>query len=394
MLTGWEGLGITSYLLIIFYSNWNRTKGRFLTILRNRLGDIFLIVRFIFLLLKNFYSFSLLIFIVSRITKRAQFPFRRWLPAAMAAPTPVSALVHSRTLVTAGIFLAYRFNVYLNSLITKNLLLGFFIYTIVLGSISAFVEKDIKQLVAFSTLSQLGIIFITFYSSYNGLFFFHILIHAFFKSVIFIKVGMIIISLRRSQNLSESSYKTFTKCSLSIFLLSLINIIRGLFLSGFFRKELSLRLMDFKSILLLIFLYIFVGLTFLYSFRLLLHITQFFSCLSFINFTNIDIINRISLITLLFRGQLYYKNIIFFIKFNFYLKFMVIISSLFLIFKVPISFIFLKLKKINFFIRKLFFMVYLDKDSINLNFYNFNLLLLNIRFWKNLVLVILIIVLV
>jgi len=124
-LLGWDGLGVTSYLLVNYYSSEKRFNARILTALTNRLGDIFILV-FIGMnttpSVFNIFTHSsaaglesgfILLVLLAAITKRAQIPFSAWLPAAMAAPTPVSALVHSSTLVTAGVYLLLRFNVLL-----------------------------------------------------------------------------------------------------------------------------------------------------------------------------------------------------------------------------------------------------------------------------------------
>ncbi len=125
-------------------------------------------------------------------TKRAQIPFSAWLPAAMAAPTPVSSLVHSSTLVTAGIYLLIRFRglLYLGGIRLYILLAG--IFTIVIAGLSALFETDIKKVVALSTLSQLGLIISALGCGITQIAFFHLINHAFFKALLFIAVGNII----------------------------------------------------------------------------------------------------------------------------------------------------------------------------------------------------------
>ena len=113
ILLGWDGLGLTSFLLVIFYKNRKRLGSGILTVMLNRIGDCFFLLVLAFGL-GNGYAGSVcptrgVILILLSITKSAQFPFRSWLPAAIAAPTPVSALVHSSTLVTAGVFILVRF---------------------------------------------------------------------------------------------------------------------------------------------------------------------------------------------------------------------------------------------------------------------------------------------
>merc|ERR1711942_407463 len=112
-LIGWDGLGVTSFLLVIYYKNRKSLGSGIITALTNRLGDCFflLILGMFFYSYPYFYLLAALILITS-ITKSAQIPFSSWLPSAIAAPTPVSALVHSSTLVTAGVYLLLRFNVF------------------------------------------------------------------------------------------------------------------------------------------------------------------------------------------------------------------------------------------------------------------------------------------
>merc|ERR1712198_746003 len=110
-IVGWDGLGVTSFLLVIYYKNRKSLGSGMITALTNRLGDAFLLVLLGLAFLPLTATYTLLILLLlTAITKRAQYPFRRWLPAAIAAPTPVRALVHSSTLVTAGVYLLLRFN--------------------------------------------------------------------------------------------------------------------------------------------------------------------------------------------------------------------------------------------------------------------------------------------
>jgi len=120
LLLGWDGLGITSFALIIYYERGESQRAGFQTLIINRIGDVIIVLAFFLMVCggqftvfrlgdKFFYSSGcVLLLCIAALTKRAQFPFRSWLPAAIAAPTPVSALVHSSTLVTAGIFIVIR----------------------------------------------------------------------------------------------------------------------------------------------------------------------------------------------------------------------------------------------------------------------------------------------
>lgn len=203
-IVGWDGLGIRSYLLVIYYGRRKSYNAGILTVLRNRLGDVAIlfsiglilqlgswnIVYYKELFNYNVYFSFLLVF--GRFTKSAQIPFSAWLPAAIAAPTPVSSLVHSSTLVTAGVYLLFR---HLSDLIYSrfySVLLFIGLSTMTIARISALNEKDIKKIVALSTLRQLGLIVLRLGSGWIFISFFHLIIHAFFKAIIFISVGNII----------------------------------------------------------------------------------------------------------------------------------------------------------------------------------------------------------
>ena len=136
---------------------------------------------------------QILAILVAAITKSAQIPFSRWLPAAIAAPTPVSAIVHSSTLVTAGVFLAIRFYPFLSLLPLFNKILLFVaVSTILMAGISATTEHDMKKIIALSTLSQLGIMITRLAFGLVSLTFFHMLTHAIFKSLLFVCAGSFI----------------------------------------------------------------------------------------------------------------------------------------------------------------------------------------------------------
>ena len=151
-LVGWEGLGISSFYLVAFSRSRSSIAGAIITIITNRLGDICYFVALGLGLLGVGSLPVLVVLALAACTKRSQYPFRSWLPAAMAAPTPVSRLVHSRTLVTAGIYLLIRIGLGGFSMLG---VLG--AVTMVGGGIVAWLGQDAKKIVALSTLSQLGL---------------------------------------------------------------------------------------------------------------------------------------------------------------------------------------------------------------------------------------------
>ena len=174
LLLGWDGLGITSYLLVVYYMRFSRSIAGYLTFIMNRVGDIFFIVTVCLIYFIGAWSirvrYSVLVsffMILTAMTKRAQLPFSSWLPAAIAAPTPVSSLVHSSTLVTAGIYLLLRFEGCVLKI--RSILILISLCTILMAGLSAIREWDIKKIIAYSTLSQLGFII---FSLRQGLVFF------------------------------------------------------------------------------------------------------------------------------------------------------------------------------------------------------------------------------
>ena len=218
ILLGWDGLGLVSYCLVIYYQNVKSFNAGILTALSNRLGDVALLIsiawilnygrwNFLFYLdfikLDFYITIILIIVILAAITKSAQIPFSSWLPAAIAAPTPVSALVHSSTLVTAGVYLLIRF---------RNLIIGSFIgdflllisgLTIFIAGLGANFEFDLKKIIALSTLSQLGLIIRILAIGFYKLAFFHLLTHALFKALLFICAGVIIHNIKNSQDIRD-----------------------------------------------------------------------------------------------------------------------------------------------------------------------------------------------
>merc|ERR1712142_1065979 len=179
--------------------------------------------------------------IISACTKRAQIPFSAWLPAAIAAPTPVSALVHSSTLVTAGVYLLLRI-VPLITASSRLVLVGLIgAITMTIASLRAFLESDLKKIVALSTLSQLGIIVLSLSLGLPTIAFFHLVVHAFFKALLFIATGNLIHNSPDYQDLRRIGGHLpalpVTQATVIITKLSLCGVP---FFSAFFSKELIL----------------------------------------------------------------------------------------------------------------------------------------------------------
>nr|AVN67771.1 NADH dehydrogenase subunit 5 [Periplaneta australasiae] len=285
ILLGWDGLGLVSYCLVIYYQNIKSYNAGMLTALSNRVGDVCLLMAIAWMLnfgswnyiyylelLKGSFEMEIISFLVvlAAMTKSAQIPFSSWLPAAMAAPTPVSALVHSSTLVTAGVFLLIRFSVIFSDWLNIFLLLISGL-TMFMAGLGANFEYDLKKIIALSTLSQLGLMMSILSMGFSILAFFHLLTHALFKALLFMCAGMVIHVMKDSQdirfmgNLSLQMPLTSTCLCISNFALC------GMpFLAGFYSKDLILEMVSLSYVNIFgFFLFFFsTGLTVCYSFRL------------------------------------------------------------------------------------------------------------------------------
>ena len=284
LLLGWDGLGVTSYLLVIFYQRNKSYNAGIITALTNRLGDVGLLVSISIILVYGNWRFLLMtrttmkfswlllvIVVISACTKSAQMPFSAWLPAAMAAPTPVSALVHSSTLVTAGVYLLIRINILLVSTNISTVLIVIGAFTIFIAGCAAILEMDIKKVIALSTLSQLGIIIIIIGAGAPVLAYFHLLSHAFFKAILFICAGIIIHNIKDYQDIRKIRIsKNFIPIVTSVILIANISLCGLPFLRGFYSKDIILELIIIKGINMLIVLVVLLGtfLTVAYSCRI------------------------------------------------------------------------------------------------------------------------------
>nr|YP_010414127.1 NADH dehydrogenase subunit 5 [Notiophilus quadripunctatus]URQ84669.1 NADH deshydrogenase subunit 5 [Notiophilus quadripunctatus] len=285
ILLGWDGLGLVSYCLVIYYQNIKSYNAGMLTALMNRVGDVMLLIaiswmlnygswNYIFYLdyLKNDYYMQIisLLVVIAAMTKSAQIPFSSWLPAAMAAPTPVSALVHSSTLVTAGVYLLIRFSAALNENICLYLLL-ISVLTMFMAGLGANFEFDLKKIIALSTLSQLGLMISILSMGYYKLAFFHLLTHALFKALLFMCAGAIIHNLKDNQDIRYMG-NLMIHMPLTCICLNIANLaLCGMpFLAGFYSKDLILEIvsMDMVNILIFFLFFLSTGLTVCYSFRL------------------------------------------------------------------------------------------------------------------------------
>lgn len=251
-IVGWDGLGLRSYLLVIYYSSTKAYNSGIVTALRNRVGDVLILLGIGALVYEgewNTYFYRrlslpgeiIILIIVARTTKSAQIPFSAWLPAAIAAPTPVSSLVHSSTLVTAGVYLLIRHYDLLWDSGLRIYLLWIGRLTMTLARVRALYEIDIKKIVALSTLSQLGIMILSLGAGLYWLRFFHLLAHAFFKALLFVATGNLIHRRLDYQDLRRMG-NSISRIPLSSSIVILANFsLCGLpFMSAFFSKEMIL----------------------------------------------------------------------------------------------------------------------------------------------------------
>lgn len=215
-----------------------------------------------------------LILLFAATTKRAQVPFSRWLPAAIAAPTPVSALVHSSTLVTAGVFLLFRFYPSLSEYYYfKPVILIIATITALIAGIRANTECDIKKVIALSTLSQLGVIMVRLGLGMPLLALFHLITHALFKALLFLCAGTLIHLHHHSQDLRfiGNLYEQIPSISSAI-IVSNLALCGTPFLAGFYSKDAILEaclFFPYRTTVVLLFFFA-TGLTVSYTVRFLL----------------------------------------------------------------------------------------------------------------------------
>nr|YP_009144462.1 NADH dehydrogenase subunit 5 [Asbolus verrucosus]AKJ52248.1 NADH dehydrogenase subunit 5 [Asbolus verrucosus] len=304
ILLGWDGLGLVSYCLVIYYQNVKSYNAGMLTALSNRIGDVALLMSIAWMLnygswsyifyleeLKGDYYMNIITFLIllAAMTKSAQIPFSSWLPAAMAAPTPVSSLVHSSTLVTAGVYLLIRFNFSFGDSLMYFLL---FIssMTMFMSGLGASFEFDLKKIIALSTLSQLGLMMSILALGGYKLAFFHLLVHALFKALLFMCAGNVIHNLFNCQDIRYMgglvSSMPLTCVYLNICNLSLCGLP---FLSGFYSKDLIVEVMSmgYLNIYVYFIFYLSIGLTVCYSFRLV-----YYTCVGDFNFFSLNVLSE------------------------------------------------------------------------------------------------------
>ncbi len=268
LFIGWELVGLSSYLLIGFWiKKDSAVKANYKAFLVNRVGDIGLILGLCLIFISynttdydqvfnlknyiynsetNIFGFSFntlsiicLLLFIGAMAKSAQVPLHFWLPDSMEGPTPISALIHAATMVTAGIYMVARLSPLYE--MTENVSL-FILYV---GSITAFflglvalIQNDIKRIIAYSTISQLGYMTAALGASLYSLAIFHLITHAFFKALLFLCAGSIIIKCHHEQDIRKiGGLKNIMPVTYMAFLYASLSLIGFPLTSGFYSKE-------------------------------------------------------------------------------------------------------------------------------------------------------------
>lgn len=258
MFIGWEGVGLCSYLLIgYWFKNIEYTGAAKKAFVMNRIGDAGFLLAVFYLLSKlgtvgyadvfskvdqlsgqDLTIITLLLF-VGATGKSAQIPLYTWLPDAMAGPTPVSALIHAATMVTAGIYMIARSNIlYTLAPVTQTVVAVIGIATALLAASIALKQNDIKKVLAYSTVSQLGYMFLALgVGAYTGAVF-HVMTHAFFKALLFLGAGSVIHAMHHEQDIRNmGGLKKYMPTTHITFLIACFAIAGIIPFSGFFSKD-------------------------------------------------------------------------------------------------------------------------------------------------------------
>jgi NADH-ubiquinone oxidoreductase chain 5 len=258
MFVGWEGVGVCSYLLVSFwFTRIAANQSSLAAFLMNRVGDTFLTIG-MFILLWSFGNidyatvFSLapyfneniitiigICLLIGAMAKSSQLGLHVWLPLAMEGPTPVSALIHAATMVTAGVYLLMRTSPlieYSSTVLTLCLWLG--AITSIFSSLIGLFQQDIKKVIAYSTMSQLGMMVIAIgLSSYNVALF-HLINHAFYKGLLFLGAGSVIHAVSDNQDFRKyGGLKSFLPLTYTIMLIASLSLVALPFMSGFYSKD-------------------------------------------------------------------------------------------------------------------------------------------------------------
>lgn len=275
IIFGWDGLGVVSFLLIVFYINYERIGNGLFTLFQNRVGDLFFVL---FILGVIDYSiwrnrvlkWGLLVLIIGRCVKRAQFPFNSWLLSAIRAPTPISSLVHSSTLVVAGVFILLQFSYCLRDIL--EVLKYIRLVRLLLRSFGLLNENDIKKLIAYSTINHVSLIIYLLRFKLFKIVYFHLNIHAMFKSLMFMCFGFVMLSSFHAQDKRLVSLKNLNPLIKIVYYFSCLCLAGLPFLRAFFSKDFIIeKLIENRvEVYFILLLLIFLGIRIYYSMKLII----------------------------------------------------------------------------------------------------------------------------
>jgi NADH-ubiquinone oxidoreductase chain 5 len=258
MFVGWEGVGVCSYLLVCFwFSRIPANQSSLSAFLTNRVGDCFLTVG-MFAILWAFGNldyatvFSLapymnenvvtivgICLVIGAMAKSSQVGLHAWLPMAMEGPTPVSALIHAATMVTAGVYLLMRSSPLIEySSVVLMICLWLGAITTVFSSLIGLYQQDIKKVIAYSTMSQLGMMVIAVGLSCYGIALFHLVNHAFYKALLFLGAGAVIHAVADNQDFRRyGGLRPFLPLTYSVMLIASLSLVAFPFMTGFYSKD-------------------------------------------------------------------------------------------------------------------------------------------------------------
>lgn len=291
---GWEGVGFASYLLIGFwFKKSSATFASLKAFLINRVGDIAFVIGTAAVALyfnsidyavvtknisnipNNTITFICICLFIGAMSKSAQFPLHVWLPNSMEGPTPISALIHAATMVTAGVFMVVRLSdLFIASTVALNFILTIGAITCIMAAFLAIVQNDIKKIIAYSTISQLGYMVTALGASAFSIAIFHLVTHAFFKALLFLGAGSIIIALHHKQDIWQmGNLRKKMPITYATMLIGTLAIIGFPGFAGFYSKDLIIMSVNDAKTVSSTFAYFAVlatvFLTSFYSFRLL-----------------------------------------------------------------------------------------------------------------------------
>nr|ATJ03017.1 NADH dehydrogenase subunit 5 [Atta texana] len=341
ILVGWDGLGMVSYCLVIYYHNYMSYNSGMVTVLCNRIGDVGILMAIAMMMMVGSWELVMfkgglelmLLVTLAAVTKSAQIPFSVWLPLAMAAPTPVSALVHSSTLVTAGVYLLIRFNVFLMETNVSMMMSFISIITMFMSGIMANFENDFKKIIALSTLSQLGLMMMILSFGFSMLAYYHLLVHAIFKSMLFMGAGAVIHLMKNSQDIrllgNLNEVVPYVMMSLLISNMALGGMP---FMAGFYSKDLIMEIIyssEGLNMFMLVLMIVSLLLTVSYSLRFFYYLF-FNSSFKFYSFVFIkeDKIINISMIIMMLLSVMVGSLVNWVFYFDYYVVYLTLLEKL------------------------------------------------------------------